>query len=112
MALLCFLFQQFGTLFWKTLGFSSMVSVLLGVFAALSGQTFMRSNAMFIAMLPYHEKRGAAGALFSSFQTLVAFLSSAAVSPFFSPGVEILSLLYLALGLSAYILYFTLIKSG
>ena len=87
-----------------------MFVVLLCIFLALSGQAFLRANAMFVALLPHHDKRGSAGALFGSFQTLVGFASGALISLFSYEGMRLLGVSYIVLGLLSYLIYFGLVK--
>lgn len=87
-----------------------MLIVLLCIFLALSGQAFMRANAMFIALFPHNDKRGSAGALFGSFQTLVSFLCGALISLFPHEGMLLLGASYILLGFLSYSIYLGLLK--
>ncbi len=92
--------------------FYSFILTIIGIFISLCGQAFARSNTMFIAMLPHKDKRGAAGAFFSGFQTLTSFLIGGLLSSigyFF--GLKALGIIYSVFGLLSLLIYFTCLSN-
>lgn len=86
--------------------------VLVGVGVAIFGLVFIGSITMAMALSPFHDKRGSAGALFGSFQLLISFAFSAIVACFPHYGTSILALSYLVLGVLGLVCYMTLVRSS
>lgn len=84
--------------------------ILVSVFLTIVGQVFMGSVAASRAISPFHTKRGAAGALYGSFQMLTAFLVSALVGLLAHDGVLVLAVSYCVLGMLAMFVYTKIFK--
>lgn len=84
--------------------------VLTGVALAVLALPFIASISMATALSPFHDKRGSAGALFGSFQLLIAFAFSAVVASFPHLGTSALAISYVVLGLLGFICYIGLVR--
>jgi DHA1 family bicyclomycin/chloramphenicol resistance-like MFS transporter len=80
--------------------------IMVSVFFTMFSQSFITSNCSSKALSPFHDKRGAAGALYGSFQMLAAFFVSAVVGSLAHDGVDLLALSYLMLGVIGAMIYF------
>lgn len=96
--------------FFQFIGQLSVAILTVAVFNVMLCQTFISMSATSFALSPFHDKRGTASALFSSFQILVAFISSAIAGAFSISGVTILALAYCGLGLLGLISYLGFLK--
>ena len=76
------LFANIGMLLLDYVGLITIPLMLIIIFLALTSQAFISAISMAYSLGPFHHNRGSAGAIYSSFQMLVAFLSSALVSSF------------------------------
>lgn len=83
----------------------SVSLIIVAVFTTLFGQSCIVPNATSFALSEFYDKRGAAGAIYGSFQLLTAFLSSAVVGLFSKNGVEVLAVAYCFLGVSGLLIY-------
>lgn len=88
----------------------SIPVVLIGVSVAIFGLIFIGSITMAMALSPFHNKRGSAGALFGSFQLLISFSLSALAASFSHLGTEVLAITYLVLGILGLGFYFLLVN--
>lgn len=86
--------------------------ILIAVFFTIFSQSFINPIVTSLALSPFHEKRGSAGALYGSFQMLTAFLSSAVVGAFAQDGVIVLAVTYCILGVVGISIYLFLVKVG
>jgi len=93
----------------------SMVPLWVAVLApaiVMFGQSFVLPNTAAYALMPHPKMRGAAGALYGSFQLGFGFLATAVVSwTQFPPTAELIAT-YLVLGSIGLIAFIALIKSG
>ncbi len=85
--------------------------IMIAVFVSIVGQTFILPSAISYALSPHFDKRGTAGALYSSFQMLVAFITSVLITSFSHGGIWVLAFTYSALGLVGMVLLFKLPKT-
>ncbi|MCW5588336.1 MAG: multidrug effflux MFS transporter [Legionellales bacterium] len=92
-------------------GHISIPTVLIGVSIAILALVFIGSITMSMALSPFHNKRGSAGALFGSFQLLVSFTFSAIVASFPHLGTNTLAGAFVVLGLLGFICYFSLVRN-
>lgn len=83
--------------------------VLIGVALAVLAIPFITSISMAMALSPFHNKRGSAGALYGAFQLLIAFAFSAIVASFPHIGTSALAVSYVVLGLLGFICYIKLL---
>lgn len=90
-------------------GALSIVTIILGVFIAIFGLPFIMSTAMPLALSSFHKNRGLAGAMYGSFQTLIAFVASALVGAVAFYDDVVLAISYVILGLSGVLIYTRLI---
>ncbi|OGO91453.1 MAG: hypothetical protein A3F10_02210 [Coxiella sp. RIFCSPHIGHO2_12_FULL_42_15] len=90
----------------------TMTIIIVAVFATMFCQTFITISATSYAVTPFYNKRGAASALFGSFQMLIAFFCSAVVGAIALNGVMILAMAYLILGTFGVITYFTVLAKN
>jgi len=74
------------------------------------GIVFVQINIMGFALIPFKKKRGAAGALYGSFQMLVSFVASALLGGMAGEGVSLLGGAYIILAIFALLSYFLLVK--
>lgn len=86
---------------------------IAGVFLTLFGQVFIQSNTNAKALSPFHDKRGAAGALYSSVPFLFSFASSSVIASLShrSHGIHILAWSYVIFALIGLITFFLLVKN-
>jgi DHA1 family 2-module integral membrane pump EmrD-like MFS transporter len=84
--------------------------IMIAVFFTIFSQSFITPIATSLALSPFHEKRGTAGALYGSFQMLTAFLSSALVGSIAQDGVIVLAVAYCILGFIGISIYISLAK--
>ncbi len=84
--------------------------MLIAVFLTAIGQPLILSVTMSKALSPFHDKRGAAGALYGSFQMLVAFLVSALVGSLAHDGAIVLGISYLLLGTLGLMIFLSVIN--
>lgn len=108
---LLFISGAYLTLF-SWLNAMSILVVLTGVAVAIFAFTFIGSITMSMALSPFRDKRGTAGALYGSFQLLISFAASAIAASFTHAGTSVLAVSYLSLGILAFVFYFGLIKPG
>lgn len=87
-----------------------LILLVLAVFMSLFSQAYITANAAALAMSGCKDKRGAAGALYGSFQLLTAFLSTAIVSILSTEGIRLLGISYCLLGLGALAIYNLMLK--
>lgn len=85
--------------------------IMIAVFIAIFGQSFIFPIVASFALSPFHEKRGAAGALYGSFQMLTAFLSTAIIGLFARGGIIVLGTAYLILGAIGTSIYLRFLKN-
>lgn len=86
--------------------------VVLAPAIVMFGQSFVLPNTAAYALMPHPKMRGAAGALYGSFQLGFGFLATAAVSwTHFEPTAELIAT-YLLLGAVGLIAFITLVRSG
>lgn len=88
----------------------SITIVLIGVSLAILALVFVGSTTMAMALSPFHDKRGSAGALFSSFQLLISFVVSAYVASLPHLGTSLLAGTYLVLGILSVLCYLFLLR--
>ncbi len=103
----------FGGLFLSAFALMHLINIpifLIGVSIAVFALVFIGSITMAMALSPFHDKRGSAGALFGSFQLLIAFAFSSIVASFPHPGTSLLAIAYVILGALGFVSYFTLVK--
>lgn len=79
----------------QALSLSSANRLIICVFITTIGFGLTGSNALSLALSPFHKERGAAGSLFSSLQMLMGFFASAMVAVFASGGVYTLATAYM-----------------
>jgi DHA1 family 2-module integral membrane pump EmrD-like MFS transporter len=89
----------------------TILAIMVSVFFTMFSQSFVTSNCTSKALSPFHDKRGAAGALYGSFQMLAAFLISGGVGLLVHDGVDLLSFSFLGLGLLGAVIYFYVFRS-
>ncbi len=83
----------------------SIPVVLVGASIAMAALILIGNTAMSMALSPFHDKRGSAGALYGAFQLLFSFgMSTVAASMHYS-GTTVLAIFYILLGLFAVLLY-------
>tara|TARA_R110000868_G_scaffold364759_1_gene627626 strand:+ start:357 stop:1538 length:1182 start_codon:yes stop_codon:yes gene_type:complete len=83
------------------MGIINIPLVLIGVSIAMVGLILMGNTAMSMALSPFHDKRGSAGALFAFFQLFLSFGVSALAAGLVYSGTSILAGLYFLLGMLA-----------
>lgn len=84
---------------------STVVTVMIGVMVGTFSQAFVIPNATSIALSGFHDRRGAASALYSSVQLGVAFLIASWVGASEHESVSMLGITFIllgALGLASY----------
>ncbi|MDF1678069.1 MAG: Bcr/CflA family efflux MFS transporter [Legionellaceae bacterium] len=86
-------------------GFMSIPIVLIGASIAMAALILIGNIAMSMALSPFHDKRGSAGALYGSFQLLFSFGMSAVAAGISYSGTTILATLYILLAVFAVLLY-------
>jgi len=96
--------------FFIIIGKITVLIIMLAVFLTLVSQIMVSANSTSRAMSPFHDKRGSAGALYSGFQILTAFLCSTLLALFSAEGVVLLGGVYLLLSLLGLIIYFAMVK--
>lgn len=85
--------------------------IMIPVFFTIFAQGFITPNSGSKALSPFHDKRGAAGALYGSFHMLAAFFVTGFVGLLVQDGVTLLAWSYIALGsLGILIYYFNFIR--
>jgi Bcr/CflA subfamily drug resistance transporter len=108
--LILMLLSGIWLLFFHALGITTLGILIIAVFNVTLCQTFISMSATSFALSPFHDKRGTASALFSSFQILIAFISSGIAGAFTANGVMVLALTYCILGLIGLVSYLRLLK--
>ncbi len=88
----------------------SLTLLMVSVFLVMVGQALIAPNAVSRALSSFHDKRGAAGALYGGFQMLIAFISSAVVAVLAFNSSSVLAWSYVLLGILALIVYVTLVR--
>lgn len=83
----------------------TIISIMISVFFTMFSQSFVTSNCSAKALTPFDDKRGAAGALYGSFQMLAAFFITGFVGVLAHDGVILLALSYLILGVIGFGIY-------
>lgn len=91
--------------------FDTVALMMFMVFLTLIGQPFIMSNALYFALSPFHDKRGAAGGLFGSSNMLLTFTLSALLSLLPHDGIGLLAVCYILLAGLGFIIYFSLLKT-
>lgn len=86
--------------------------IMVAVFATIFAQSFIMPNSSSRALSPFHDKRGAAGALYGGFQLIVAFAVSAFVSTIPHDGVIILAVSYTVLGVLGLATYYVIFRKS
>lgn len=76
--------------------------VLIGVALASIALSLISGITMSMALSPFHQTRGSAGALYGSFQLMIAFSIGALVSRFPHLGTTTLAMSYVVLGVLAF----------
>src|SRR3990167_9537589 len=80
--------------------------IIIPVFFTIFAQAFITPNSASKALSPFHDKRGAAGALYGSFQMLAAFFVTGFVGLLVQDGVTLLALSYITLGIFGILIYY------
>lgn len=80
--------------------------IMIPAFFTIFAQAFITPNSASKALSPFHDKRGAAGALYGSFQMLAAFAVTGFVGLLVQDGVMLLAWCYIALGLLGILIYY------
>ena len=88
----------------------SIPIVLISVSMTIFAMVFIGGITMSMALSPFHDKRGSAGALFGSFQLLISFAFSAMVASFPHIGTDLLAGAYVLLGVLGFGCYFSLVR--
>ncbi|MDX2346992.1 MAG: multidrug effflux MFS transporter [Legionella sp.] len=83
----------------SAMSYMNIPLVLIGASIAMVALTLMGTTAMSMALSPFHDKRGSAGALFASFQLFLAFALSGLVAILPYSGTSVLAVIYTLLGL-------------
>ena len=99
-------------LFFVLLNIINVPLIMIAVFFTIFSQSFIFPITSSLALSPFHDKRGSAGALYGSFQMLTAFLSSAIVGYLAHDGIIVLGVTYVILGLLGISIYKVLSKIG
>lgn len=84
--------------------------VMIAVFITILGQSFINPTSASKALSMFHTKRGAAGALYGSFQMVTAFVASAIVGALTQDGLLVMSIAYILLALAGLLIYAKLSK--
>lgn len=101
-------FIMFSGLLLSVLTFTHLMTIpflLIGVSIAFMGIVFIGATSMSMAMSPFHDRRGSAGALYTSAQLILAFLFSTLFAMLSHGGTTVLSIGYIILGLLGLIIY-------
>ncbi len=96
--------------FFKLMNFLTVPLIMVAVFLTIFSQAYTLPGAVSRALGPFHDKRGAAGALYGSFQMLVAFLVSAITGLLSYNGVLVLTVSYCTLGVLGMVIYWCLFQ--
>lgn len=88
----------------------TIASLLFGVALAIIALIFIGTTSMAMALSPFHKRRGSAGALFSAFQLIIAFIFAAGTSAFPHLDSDTLAISYCVLGFLGTLSYLFLIK--
>lgn len=83
----------------------NLTLIMFAVFATNFSQAFITPNSAAIALSPFHDKRGAAGALYSSTQMLTAFVVTALAGSLAHDGVIVLAVSFIGLGVMGMFIY-------
>lgn len=83
----------------------SIVTLLLATLVVTFAQALAQGNCASMALASFHDKRGAAGAVFGSCQTLVAFFYSALAAAIVH-SIGMLGFVYLLIGLCGVMVYY------
>ncbi len=86
------------------MGCINILLFLIGASIAMVAVVLMGTTAMSMALSPFHDKRGSAGALFASFQLFLSFGLSGFVAALPYLGTSVLAFIYTLLGFLAIIL--------
>src|SRR3990167_4118955 len=93
-------------LFFILLKHINLSLIMIPVFFTIFAQAFITPNSASKALSPFHDKRGAAGALYGSFQMLAAFFVTGFVGLLVQDGVTLLALSYIILGIFGILIYY------
>ncbi len=85
--------------------------IIIGIFLIIAAQALVMPNAMSFALSPFHERRGAASALYGSLILSVSFCSSALISIFNNYGLLALIITYIAFACCSIWVFFINIKN-
>ena len=85
-------------------------SSIISVFIAMFSIVIIGSNVMSFALSPFHEKRGAASALYGSFQLLLPFAITTTIIYLPHPGTEALAYSFFTFGIIALVIYLCFLK--
>jgi len=88
----------------------SIPTVLIGVSIAIFAQVFLANISMSMALSPFHDKRGAAGALYSASQLTIAFIVSSTMAGLPHLGTSLLAGTYVILGILGFSSYYVFVK--
>lgn len=89
----------------------NIACIIVAVSIAIFGILFVMPLILSKILIPFHKKRGAAGALYSSVQMLIAFTSSAIVAVIGAGGSELLGVSYVVMGCLGLCSYYYLVKA-
>lgn len=84
--------------------------IVLSIFLVLISRPLILPGTTTRALSPHHDKRGTAGAIYGSFQMLIAALSSMVVAGLEHDGIMILVISYLLIAILSLVLFYTLVK--
>lgn len=97
-ALWLFLIAGLWIIVCQALHVINVTLTMIGVVIAILGIAFVMPISMSYALSPYHERRGAAGAIYGSMQILFAFGFTSIISFYSKYGVIVMGLSYAVLG--------------
>lgn len=92
-------------------GHETIILIIFAVFIAYIGQAYMMPSVTAQALGRFHDKRGAAGALFGAFQMLIAAFGSGIIGTLPYKGSHLLASSYIILGILGLLIFFILEKS-
>lgn len=84
--------------------------IMVAVFLTIFTQCLVAPSAAAKALSPFHDKRGAASALYGSFQMIASFAVSAMVGSVAHDGVAVLSVTYIILGILGMVIFVRVLK--
>lgn len=93
--------------------FSMIITIpilLMNVSTAIVAFVFIGGVSLSMALSPFHDKRGSAGALFTAFQLIISFVLSATVASFPHLGTKALAGSYVVLGALGFVCYFSFVR--